>query len=57
MEKMLQDPDTLENIITAASGLHDDPVAIELVLGKRIQNDNTLSFQSCLHNIKLLLPM
>ena len=28
---MLQYPETLENIITAASGLHKDPVAIELV--------------------------
>ena len=31
MKKMLQDPETLENIITAASGLHNDPVAIELM--------------------------
>ena len=29
--KMLQNPETLENIITALSGLHSDPVAIELV--------------------------
>ena len=28
---MLQNPETLENIITAASGLNNDPVAIELV--------------------------
>ena len=28
---MLQNPETLENIITAASGLLNDPVAIELV--------------------------
>ena len=33
VEKMLQNPETLENIITAAFGLHDDPVAIELVFG------------------------
>ena len=29
--KMLQTPETLENIITAASGLHNDPVAIGLM--------------------------
>ena len=29
--KMVQNPETLENIITAASGLHNDPVAIGLV--------------------------
>ena len=29
--KMLQNPETLENIITATSRLHNDPVAIELV--------------------------
>ena len=28
---MLQNPETLENIITVASGLHNDLVAIELV--------------------------
>ena len=33
VDKMLQNPETLENIITAASGLHDDPVAIGLVFG------------------------
>ena len=31
VEKMLQNPQVLENIITAASGLHNDPVAIGLV--------------------------
>ena len=30
VEKMLQDLQTLENIITAASGLDHDPVAIEI---------------------------
>ena len=35
VEKMLQDPKALENIITAASGLDDDPVAIELVFWAR----------------------
>ena len=34
-KKMLQDPKALENIITAASGLDDDPVAIELVFWAR----------------------
>ena len=53
---MLQCPETLENIITAASGLHNDPVAIELCFSQRLQDDNMLSLQSCLHNIKLLLP-
>ena len=33
VEKMLQNPQALANIITAASGLDDDPVAIELVFG------------------------
>ena len=33
MEKMLQNLETLENIITAASCLHNDPVAIEMVFG------------------------
>ena len=33
VEKMLQNPETLENIITAASSLHNDPVAIGLVFG------------------------
>ena len=32
MGKMLQSPETLENTITAASRLHNDPVAIGLVL-------------------------
>ena len=32
---MLQDPEALENIITAASGLNHDPVAIELVFWAR----------------------
>ena len=35
VEKMLQNPETLENIITAASSLDDDPVAIELVFWAR----------------------
>ena len=30
MEKMLQDPQTLENIITAAPSLVNDPVAIRI---------------------------
>ena len=30
VEKMLQDPQALENIITAASGLDHDPVAIRI---------------------------
>ena len=29
VEKMLQDPQMLENIITAASSLDDDPVALD----------------------------
>ena len=29
---MLQDPETLENIVTASSSLDNDPVAIELKL-------------------------
>ena len=33
VEKMLQDPDALENIITASSSLADDPVTMELVFG------------------------
>ena len=33
VEKMLQNPETLESNITAASSLHNDPVAIELVFG------------------------
>ena len=57
VEKMLQNPETLENVITAAPGLHDDPVTIEWCLDQRIQDDNVLSFQSCLHNIKLLLSL
>ena len=32
VEKMLQDPETLENIITASSTLDNDPVAMELEL-------------------------
>ena len=32
VKKMLQDPETLENIITASSGLENDPVAMELKL-------------------------
>ena len=31
VEKMLQNPETIENFITVASGLHNDPVAIGLV--------------------------
>ena len=31
VEKMLQVPETLENIITASPSLDDDPVAMELV--------------------------
>ena len=30
VEKMLQDPQTLENIITAAPSLDNDPVAIRI---------------------------
>ena len=33
VEKILQILDTLENIIPAASGLHNDPVDIGLVFG------------------------
>ena len=33
VEKMLLNPQALENIITAASGLHNDPVATGLVFG------------------------
>ena len=29
--KMLQNPETVENIITAASDLHNDPVAVGLM--------------------------
>ena len=35
VEKMLHNPKTLENTITVASSLHDDPVAIELVFGPK----------------------
>ena len=35
MEKILQDPEALENIITASSGLDNDPVAMELVFWVR----------------------
>ena len=31
--KMLQEPEILENIITAATGFHNDPVAITSVYG------------------------
>ena len=33
VEKMWQDPEALENIITASSGLDNDPVVIGLVFG------------------------
>ena len=35
MEKMLQDPEALENIIIASSGLDNDPVTMELVFWAR----------------------
>ena len=35
VEKMLQDPEALENIITASSALDDDPVAMEVVFWAR----------------------
>ena len=35
VEKMLQDPETLENTITASSGLDNDPVATELAFWAR----------------------
>ena len=35
VEKMLQDPEALGNIITASSGLDNDPVAMELVFWVR----------------------
>ena len=31
VDKMLQDPEALENIITVSPGLDNDPVAMELV--------------------------
>ena len=39
---MLQDPETLENIITASSGLDDDPIAMELVFWVRDCNMSML---------------
>ena len=41
---MLQEPETLGNIITAASGLHNYPVAIGLVFQQRLQDD------ACFHS-------
>ena len=35
VEKILQDPEPLENIITALSSLNGDPVAMELVFWAR----------------------
>ena len=35
VEKMLQDPEALENTITVSSSLDNDPVAMELVFWAR----------------------
>ena len=57
VEKMLQDLQALENIITAASSLDHDPVAIGIGVQVRFKDDKiVVTLQSCLHNIQLLLP-